>query len=133
MITLETIQDWRRSGIAMAVVDDRLRVTGPPDRMTTDLQAKIRANKVEIIRLMETIVPDVASEYDAWTDAELIELWQERSAIMEHDGGLSRQNADQVSKQWIIGLIGEKRFVRFAPNARSASETTTDMPENLSD
>ena len=56
---------------------------------------------------------NVASEYDDWTDAELIELWQERSAIMEHDRGLSAQNADEVSKQWFISLIGEKRFARI--------------------
>jgi hypothetical protein len=38
-----------------------------------------------------------------WTDAELHETWEERAAIMEHDGGLSRRvaeyNAARVTRE----------------------------------
>lgn len=30
-----------------------------------------------------------------WTEPELIELWSERAAIREHDGGMSREEAEE--------------------------------------
>ena len=32
-----------------------------------------------------------------WTDAELFEAWEERAAIIEHDGRTSRQHANYLA------------------------------------
>lgn len=32
-----------------------------------------------------------------WTEAELIELYEERAAIREHDGGMNRREAEQAA------------------------------------
>jgi len=44
--------------------------------------------------------------YNNLTAEEIIELWQERSAIMEIDGGLTREQADKRAYFDIRNLIG---------------------------
>lgn len=44
--------------------------------------------------------------YNDLTDDEIIELWEERSAIMENDGELSRELADRRAYFDIRNLIG---------------------------
>ena len=35
--------------------------------------------------------------YADWTEQELIELWEERAAIMQHDAGMSKRAADRAA------------------------------------
>ena len=44
--------------------------------------------------------------YENLTDDEIIELWLERSALMEFDGGLTREKADRAAYHDIRRLIG---------------------------
>lgn len=44
--------------------------------------------------------------YIGLSDAEIVELWKERSSIMEHDGGLDRQTAERRAYEDIRKLIG---------------------------
>ena len=48
--------------------------------------------------------------YDDWTDEELTELFEERSAIAEFDGGLSRGVADESGLDWMRNEIGQHRY-----------------------
>jgi hypothetical protein len=41
------------------------------------------------------------------TDEHILELWHERAAIMEHDGGLSRKEAERRAYWEIRKLIGK--------------------------
>jgi len=40
-----------------------------------------------------------------WTDAELFEAWEERAAIIEHDGKASRQHANYLAAKWLRDAI----------------------------
>jgi len=48
---------------------------------------------------------DDGSDY---TEAELIELWEERSAIREFDGGMRRDLAEQAAYWDVKNMLGRK-------------------------
>ncbi len=43
-----------------------------------------------------------------YTEAELIELYEERAAIMEYDGGLTRREAEQAAYWELRKLVGRE-------------------------
>jgi hypothetical protein len=42
-----------------------------------------------------------------YTEAELIELWHERAAIREYDGGLDRERAEQAAYYDLRRIVGQ--------------------------
>jgi len=52
------------------------------------------------------MLPNKPTVYKDLTDEELIFLWQERSAIMEIDGGLDRKTAERAAYFDLRRLIG---------------------------
>lgn len=71
----------------------------------------------------------VFDPYADWIDAELLELLDERIAIMQHHGQVDPIQAEKLALYWFRSEIGEKRFLRIASNGRSASQATKDTPE----
>tara|TARA_R110000824_G_scaffold163974_5_gene339967 strand:- start:291 stop:710 length:420 start_codon:yes stop_codon:yes gene_type:complete len=69
--------------IRLSVIGGRLRVDAPPGLLTDDLREEMVANKAAIISELS-----VAEN--------LRESFEERAAIAEHDGGLSRADAEQM-------------------------------------
>ena len=59
------------------------------------------------------------SKYDNWSDAELTELFDERAAIAEFDGGMKRGEADSDALNWIKGEIGERKYKVWASKPKS--------------
>lgn len=88
------IAEAAAAGVTLVRIgDDRLRWTcaGPPP---PDLLARIRAAKSEVLAALGTEDPQ------AWRD-----WFEERAAIREHDGGLSRDEAEagalaDLAQQW---------------------------------
>ena len=55
--------------------------------------------------------------YRNLTDAELIELWEERAAIMEFDGGMERKQAERAAyfdMRKLIGNVPVPKVIRDA-------------------
>ena len=42
-----------------------------------------------------------------YTEAELIELYDERAAIREHDGGMSREQAEEAAYYDLRRIVGQ--------------------------
>lgn len=47
--------------------------------------------------------------YATWTEAELIELYDEMAAIREYDGGMERREAEQAAYWELRKLVGRER------------------------
>lgn len=47
--------------------------------------------------------------YATWTEAELIELYEEMAAIREYDGGMDRREAEQAAYWDLRKLVGRER------------------------
>jgi hypothetical protein len=67
----------------------------------------MRFNFAQFVDELDTTVP---GKLDDWTDAELTELFEERAAIAEFDGGLSRHAAETTTLDWLKSEIGEIRY-----------------------
>lgn len=63
---------------------------------------------------------NVGSEaYDGWTEDELVELYEERAAVREFDGGMNRDVAEKAAYwDWRI-IVGRHRAVPDAIQQRA--------------
>jgi hypothetical protein len=84
MAPSELIKQLTAAGCRLQADGDQLRVLGLERDLTDDLQAAIREHKEAILALLE--------------------LYEERAAIMEYDGGLPRADAERQA--WAIVLGG---------------------------
>lgn len=88
------LEQVRQCGARIGINGDRLRIAAPaplPDKLLLEL----RAHKLELLALLAANEsPDPRSIAD-W--------YQERATIMEFDGGLSRDDADQQA--WARTLL----------------------------
>ena len=83
MKAAEVLHTLRRAGIALDVSGAALLVT-PAGRLTDELRLQIRAFKEELVSL-------VLHEGD-------VEAFEERAAIMEFDGGMTRPEAEAAAQ-----------------------------------
>lgn len=83
MNALDVLQILRRAGLVLDVSGSALLVT-PAGKLTDELRSLIRAFKEELVTL-------VLHECD-------IEAFEERAAIMEFDGGMSRPEAEAAAR-----------------------------------
>jgi TubC N-terminal docking domain len=84
-----------RQGFTLAVEGDGIRVT-PASRLTVELRDRIRRHKPDLLLLLspEVKAPAEPDTSPADLPSEWQELWGERAAIMEYDGGLPRERAE---------------------------------------
>ncbi len=90
----EIVREVADAGGRLAVAGDRIRVSAPrplPDRLVDAL----RRRKGEVIAYL-------GRGGDAWGADEWRQWIAERAAILEHDGGLSRSEADRRAYQHAI-------------------------------
>ncbi len=78
------IQDVEQAGGRLALVDGRLRVSRDTGPLPENLIAALRQHKAEIITVLR----------DYETRQHVREYFEERSAIREYDGRVSRQEAE---------------------------------------
>ena len=57
-----------------------------------------------------------------WTDAELFEAWEERAAIIEHDGKASRHHANYLAAKWLRDAIKPRQLPITIIGAMRADE-----------
>ena len=79
-----------------------LEVRGPQEALTSEVLARVKKWKGELLALLEEPIASepplkpFMAEVESWS-AEVQELWAERAAIMEYDGGLSRAEAEHIA------------------------------------
>ncbi len=76
MQTGTLLQEIIGAGLDIQAIDGNLHVS-PKDRITDEIRASIRTNKTALL--------------------DLVEAYEERAAIMEHDGGMSREEAEKAA------------------------------------
>jgi hypothetical protein len=91
------LTEARRLGACLAANGERLLAEAPAPLPDT-LVAELRAHKHELLAML-TSMNNV--DRDAVT-----EWWQERAAIMEHDGGLSREEAERQAGWRTLARFG---------------------------
>lgn len=90
MNALHLIAEVTRAGGAIRANGDRLDLEAPRP-LPDDLIERIRQHKAEILAALENEMHQEIIEAAR-------EAAEERAAILEHDGGLSRTKADEVAK-----------------------------------
>ena len=83
MSAVEVLQALCRAGLVLEVSGSALLVR-PADKVTDELRSLIRAFK-------EELVPLVLHEGD-------VEIFEERAAILEFDGGMTRLEAEAAAR-----------------------------------
>jgi hypothetical protein len=91
------------AGLALRVESGALRVRGSPSALAT-WAPRLKAHKPELIALLQ---PPSRQSKPAPVPAKepatpICEVWEERCAILEHDAGLSRAEAQATCRRWLI-------------------------------
>ena len=107
---MNILNDINNAGLNISLVGDQLRIANP-EKLNDSLRDLIRANKSEIIKYFSNtqLLQDIR------------ERTEERSAIMEFDGGLSRQDAD-------VAAAKSMRVYCYRVKSKPNSELTVIMP-----
>ena len=107
---MNILNDINNAGLNISLVGDQLRIANP-EKLNDSLRDLIRANKSEIIKYFSNtqLLQDIR------------ERTEERSAIMEFDGGLSRQDADAAA-------VKSMRVYCYRVKSKPNSELTVIMP-----
>ena len=107
---MNLLNDITNAGLNISLVGDQLRIANP-EKLNDSLRDLIRANKSEIIKYFSNtqLLQDIR------------ERTEERSAIMEFDGGLSRQDAD-------VAAAKSMRVYCYRVKSKPNSELTVIMP-----
>lgn len=87
-----------QQGAAVSAEGDTLRVRAPRGAIDPDTAARIRQHKPALLALLRYEMPADAPAPDSQAIQEAIE---ERAAILEHDAGIARAQADAAAEQAI--------------------------------
>jgi len=117
-VTARLLDQLARRGIRLRRVgDDQLGVTAPEGRLPPEAVTFIRQHKASLLAALADQPATGAADLPAWLDpryrraameagsitwrdqimlwpADVSEAWGESAAILEHDGGLSREEAE---------------------------------------
>ena len=97
------MQACHRLSIVLAVKDDRLHLQAPKGVLSAKTLDFIKKHKEAIkAHLLATLSSRscLSCESTGWDDQQ--EAYEERAAIMEYDGGLSRAEAEHAAKSRTI-------------------------------
>lgn len=98
----------RRLGVAIKAEGDRVLVR-PAASLPDELRAELRIHRIELVRFLTTVANSGDLDWgpeqffykpDAWPTGlpiDVIETLEERAAIAEYDGGLTRVEAERLA------------------------------------
>lgn len=89
MVGLKLLTDAERAGLKVSADGDRLVIRGP--KRAEPLALKLIENKIHVLAYLTGHLPP---------DWHL--LWDERAAIMEFDGGLTRERAEALAMDCVL-------------------------------
>ena len=121
------------AGLALRVESGALRVRGP-QAAVAEWAPRLKEHKPELIALLQppSRQANPAPIPPAKPAAPPCESWEERAAILEHDAGLSRAEAEEQAtcRRWLIRLAAGWLDITTTPPACLA-ELRTRYPEAL--
>ena len=92
MMAAALLSELRDLGILLHVADGRLDLDAPRGALTDALLARVREAKPALMALL-------ATETGSRGDVDDSELFEERAAVREYDGGLSRRLAERLARR----------------------------------
>lgn len=105
---LELYRRIQAMGIVLSIDrDGRIAYDAPSGAMTSKLVDSIRAHRIELLEILESI--------------------DERAAIIEHDGGMSREDADRMALEEVIANA------MSSPTTSSATRCSTSTSPAMAD
>ena len=123
----ELLAECDRLGVVLSLDGDRLTVDAPRHVLASPFVDDLRGSKAEVVALLKARYPGDVPEADgsilgdadmraflASLGGDLAERWDERAAIAEFDGGLTRAEADRVA---LAGLLTSPRSLPHDPDA----------------
>ncbi len=107
MDALTLLAEARKAGLAVLVEGDRLRVRGP--RRAEAIAKKLLALKPAVVQALAAQgTPAVSpSPGPRALPPDWFVLWDERAAIMEYDGKMSREHAEARALADVLRLMRE--------------------------
>lgn len=84
----DLLQELRRAGFSLSVSPSGDLVVKPASKLTDDQRATIKAHKADILQALHSPAPPFDRE-----------AYEERAAIIEHDGGLPRDQAEALAAE----------------------------------
>jgi hypothetical protein len=107
---MNVFNEIEAAGLIVSLVGEQLKIANPT-KLTDGLRNLIRINKQEIIKQLS----------GAQLQQDIREQIEERAAIMEYDGGLSRKDAEQAAAAAL-------RVYCYRMKDKPTSELTVIMP-----
>ena len=105
MTSKELLRDIAARGVILSANGDRLRIDAPEGVLTTELKAELSRHKRALLARLS--VSEDPKNHPTVTPADSREWIEERSAIMEADGGLTSEDADcKAFMAWFDTFIG---------------------------
>ena len=102
---IEALRGLLARGCALTVVGDQIQLHYPGPIVPAELVALVRTHKLALLALLTT---SPLADLGAEEQADWLEAWAERAAIMEYDGELTREQAEWEAWTRLFG--GEPNF-----------------------
>lgn len=99
MTALELLEDLKKRGVDLEPEGDSLRYRGPAGALTPSLRQALATHKAEVLSHLRGEV-DLPAHVGDWPE-EWLEVYIERAAIAEFDGGLSRAEAERRAEELV--------------------------------
>ncbi len=104
MTATELLRELRRIGVVLHLEGDDLVFRAAAGLVTPALRDAIAASKPEIVARLRGLPAEPATWPEEWH-----ELYAERAAIREFDGGLSRADAERAAERECRSAFAEGR------------------------
>jgi hypothetical protein len=97
MTAIELLEDLKKRGVDLEPEGDSLRYRAPAGALTPALRQALAAHKAEVLAHLRGDLPAAVADWPAdWR-----EVFEERAAIMEYDGGLPRPEAEARAEELV--------------------------------
>jgi hypothetical protein len=102
MSVASILQTCNRLGVALVVKDDHLHIQAPKGVLSANTLDFIKKYKEEIKEhLLSSLSSRSSLSCFSTVSDDQQEAYEERAAIMEYDGGLSRVEAEQAAQRFV--------------------------------
>jgi len=91
--------ELRRRGVRLSADGDTLRYVGPRAALSADLLRALREQKGWILGLLRVGIAARGRDIEPWGDEA-----EERAAILEHDGGFTREEAERRALEAVVSI-----------------------------
>lgn len=109
------ITNLARRGIQLKSIGPKLRVEGPADQLTADIEAMLRDRKTELLTHVRERVQRRLSELEPTWRLEWRKFWNERAGVLEYEGNMSRAEAEEWAFHELLAKMVAEFGVLYVP------------------